>query len=59
MKIINFKKKNEIAYKEAATIAKTCYTYKGNFEDKYIKVKKYCKVRDHFHYTRWSQNCCT
>ena len=29
----------------------TCYICKDKFEDKYIKDKKYCKVRDHCHYT--------
>ena len=24
---------------------------KRNFENKYVKDKKYCKVRDHYHYT--------
>ena len=25
---------------------KICYTYKEKFENKYMKHKKYCKVRD-------------
>ena len=29
---------------------KTCYTYKEKFENKYLKDKKYCKVRDHCDY---------
>ena len=28
-----------------------CYTCGEKFEDKYIKDKKYCKVRDHCNYT--------
>ena len=31
--------------------AKTCYICKGKFENKCLKGKKYCKVRDHCHYT--------
>ena len=31
--------------------AKICYICKEKFENKYSKDKKYCKVRDHFHYT--------
>ena len=28
-----------------------CYISRESFEDKYAKNKKYCKVRDHCHYT--------
>ena len=31
--------------------AKICYTCKGKFGNKYLKDKKYCKVRDYCHYT--------
>ena len=31
--------------------AKICYICKEKFENKYVKDKKYCKVRDHCHYT--------
>ena len=31
--------------------AKICYICKEKFEDKYAKDRKYCKVRDHCHYT--------
>ena len=31
--------------------ARICYTYKEKFENKYLKDKKSCKVRDHCHYT--------
>ena len=31
---------------------KTCYICQENFEDKYAKDKKYCKVRDHCPYTQ-------
>ena len=31
--------------------AKICYICKETFEDKYVKDKNYCKVRDHCHYT--------
>ena len=32
-------------------IQKFCYICKENFDNKYLKDKKYCKVRDHCHYT--------
>ena len=32
--------------------AKICYICKKLFENKYLKDKKYHKVRDHYHYTR-------
>ena len=31
--------------------AKIYYICNEKFEDKYIEDKKYCKVRDHCHYT--------
>ena len=31
--------------------AKICYSCKEKFENKYLKNKKYNKVRDHCHYT--------
>ena len=31
--------------------AKMCYICKEKIENKYLKDKKYCKVRDHCHYT--------
>ena len=31
--------------------AKICYICKEKFENEYLKDKKYCKVRDHCHYT--------
>ena len=31
--------------------AKICYICKERFKDKYARDKKYCKVRDHCHYT--------
>ena len=30
--------------------AKICYICKENFENKYLKDKRHCKVRDHCHY---------
>ena len=55
MKIINFKKKKmqlltkelEESYKNA----KFCYLCNEKLENKYLKDEKYCKVRDHCHYT--------
>ena len=57
MKIINFKKKKmkllldkqQKLYENEKT--KIRYICKEKFEYKYIKCKKYCKVRDHYHYT--------
>ena len=51
----NFKKKKmkeltneqQISYQNA----KICYICKEQIEDKHAKDKKYCKVRDHCHYT--------
>ena len=55
-KIINFKKKkmNSLTKEqyESQENAKIWYIYKEKFENKYVKDKKYCKVRDHCHYTR-------
>ena len=31
--------------------AKICYIRKQKFENRYLKDKKHCKVRDHCHYT--------
>ena len=53
MKRINFKKKMKFLRKEQQESyenAKICYICKEKFEDKYLK-DKYCKVRDHCHYT--------
>ena len=30
---------------------KNCYIFKENFENRCAKDKKYCKVRNHCHYT--------
>ena len=55
MKINNFKKKklklltNE--QQESYENIKICYICKEKFENKYVKDKKYCKVRNHCHYT--------
>ena len=35
---------------ESCENAKLCYTYKEKFENKCVKDKKYCKVRDNCHY---------
>ena len=32
-------------------MANICYVCKEKFEDNYSKDKKYCKFRDHCHYT--------
>ena len=45
MKLIT--KKQHISYENA----KICYICKEKFENKCLKVKKYCKARDHCHYT--------
>ena len=31
--------------------AQICYICKEKFKNKYLKDKKYCKLRDHCHYT--------
>ena len=50
MKIINFKKKkNEVTSKRLAGIMKmqkSVIFVKKKFENKYLKDKKYCKVKD-------------
>ena len=54
MKKLNFKnKKTKLLtkeQKESSKNAKVCYICKEKFENKYLKDKKYCKVRDSFHY---------
>ena len=54
MKIINFKKKKmKLLTKEqqkSYANAKTCYICKEKTKNKYVKDKKYCKVRHHCHY---------
>ena len=56
MKIINFKEKKmkllKKEQKDSYENAKLCYICKEKFENKYLKNKNYCKVRDHCHYTR-------
>ena len=47
------KKNNKLLTKERKELyenVKICYTFKEIFENKYLKDKKYRKVRDHFHY---------
>ena len=55
MKIINFKKKKmnllTKEQQESCENAKICYICMEKFENKYLKYKKYCKVRDHCHNT--------
>ena len=55
MKIINFKKKKmKLLTKEqqgSYKNSKIYYICKKKFKNKYLKDKKYCKVRDHCHYT--------
>ena len=54
MKIINFKnKKMKVLTKEQQESYKNekiCYICQGKCENKYLKNKKYRKVRDHCHY---------
>ena len=51
MKITNFKnKKMLLLIKELYENAKICYICQEKSENKYLKDKKYCKVRDHCHY---------
>ena len=55
MKIINFKKKKmkllTQEQQESYENVKICYICKEKFDNKYVKDKKYHKVRDHSHYT--------
>ena len=55
MKIINFKKKKlkllTKEQQESYENAKICYICKEKFENKYLKDKKNCRVRNHYHYT--------
>ena len=52
MKIINFKKKiSTKEQQESYENAKFCYICKEKFQNKYLKDRKYRKVRDHCHYT--------
>ena len=54
MKIINFMKKTKLLTNEQQKSyenAKICYICKEKFENKYLKDKKYRKVRDHSDYT--------
>ena len=55
MKTIHFKKKKmkllTKEQQESYENAKICYIYKEKYENKYLKDKKYCKVRDHCHCT--------
>ena len=47
-------KKNEVINKWAAGIIWKCKNMlycPEKFENKYLKYKEYCKVRDHCHYT--------
>ena len=53
MKIINFKKKKIKLFtkeqQESYENAEVCFICKERFEHKYVKDKKYRKVRDHCH----------
>ena len=55
MKIINFKKKTmkllTKEQQESYQNARICSVCKEKFQNKYLKDKKYCKVRHHCHYT--------
>ena len=55
MQIIKFKKKKmkllTKEQQESYKNAKIYYICKEKFENKYVKDKKHCKVRDHCHYT--------
>ena len=54
IKIINFQtKKRKLlikGYQESYENAKICYICNKLFENKYLKDKECCKVRDHCHY---------
>ena len=54
MKVIHFKKKKmkllTKEQQESYENAKICYICKEKFENRYLRDKNYCKVRDHCHY---------
>ena len=56
MRIIRFKNKKIMLLikeqQESHENRKICYICEETFDNKYLKDKKYCKVRDHCHYTR-------
>ena len=56
MKIISFKKKKmELLtndQQKSYENTKICYICKEKFKNKYLRHKKYHKVRDHCHYTK-------
>ena len=55
IEIINFKKKKVILLtkeqQESYENVKVCYIYEEKLENKYVKNKKYRKVRSNCHYT--------
>ena len=52
MEIINFKKKTKLLTNEQQKSCKSAKICKTRFiQFKYVKHKKYCKVRNHCHYT--------
>ena len=55
MKMINFKKKKIKLWtkeqQESYGNVNVCYICKETFQNKSLKEKKYCKVRDHCYYT--------
>ena len=51
MKIIDSKKLLTNEQQNSCENSKICYIWKENFENKYAKDRKYCKVRDHCYYT--------
>ena len=58
MKIINFKRKKMNSFRkeqqESYENPKICYICKEKFKNKYLKDKKYCKIRDHCHYCHYT-----
>ena len=61
MKIINFENKNmKVLTKEQQESYKNekiCYICQGQYENKYLKDKKYLEVRDHCHYAGEYRSC--
>ena len=47
LKIVLLTKEQQESYENV----KICYICKEKLENEYVKDKKYCKVRDHYHYT--------
>ena len=54
MNIISFKTKNEVINKRAAKMkCKNLLHFFKKIEDRYTKVKEYCKIRNYYSFLEW------